>query len=218
MLYGQETVRANIRNRDGKRVFYLGAGDQLTSDARDWLQAQRIEILPASRARPERYRLLSGGYMEEKPEHMTHLHGDVLVEKTHPRIAFRGAMDSLEAELLLCGQAHPRLQKELAELLTLARELIRREVLNEPLEEGKLLGLTPQQLREHSHRPQDFYAKAHFMPDFSDPPAVLALNRVRCTVRNAELKAVAALPDREDILRALNRLSGAVYILMIREK
>jgi ethanolamine utilization cobalamin adenosyltransferase len=56
------------------------------------------------------------------------------------------------------------------------------------------------------------------MPDFSDSSAVLALNRVRCAVRNAELKAVAALTDREDLLRALNRLSSAVYILMIREK
>ena len=31
MLYNEEAVRANIRNRDGKRVFYLGKGDQLTS-------------------------------------------------------------------------------------------------------------------------------------------------------------------------------------------
>lgn len=218
MLYGLEAARANIRNRDGKRVFYLGTGDQLTSDARDWLRAERIEILPASQAKPERYRLLGGGYMEEKPERMTHLFSDVLVEKTHPRIAFRGAMDTLEAEILLCGRAHPHLQKELGEILGLARELIRREVLGEPVEEGLLLGLTPKQLRERSHRPQDFFGKSHFMPDFSDSAAVLGLNRVRCAARNAELKAVAAMPDREDLLRALNRMSSAVYILMIKEK
>ena len=37
MLYNEEAVRANIRNREGKRIFYLGKGDQLTSAARDYL-------------------------------------------------------------------------------------------------------------------------------------------------------------------------------------
>ena len=49
MLYTEESVRANLRNRDGKRVFFLGTGDQLTSSARDYLTRERIEILPASR-------------------------------------------------------------------------------------------------------------------------------------------------------------------------
>ena len=42
MLYTQEAVQANIRNKEGKRVFYLGKGHQLTSEARDYLQNQRI--------------------------------------------------------------------------------------------------------------------------------------------------------------------------------
>ena len=37
MLYDQKAVQENIRNKEGKRVFYLGKGHQLTSDARDWL-------------------------------------------------------------------------------------------------------------------------------------------------------------------------------------
>ena len=102
MLYTLQQARDNIRNREGKRVFYLGKGDQLTSEARDFLTRERIEILPGQAAKKDRYRLLGGGYLEEKPEHMTHLNGDVLVVKTHPRILFRGAMDTLEAELILC--------------------------------------------------------------------------------------------------------------------
>lgn len=218
MLYSQEAVRANIRNRDGKRVFYLAKGDQLTSDARDFLQRERIEILPAEQARPARYRLLNGGYIEEKPEHMTHLYGDVLVEKTHPRIAFRGAVDTLEAEILLCQLEVPHLCKELEEVLSLTRNLIRWEVLGEPVQVGTLCGLDEKQLREQSHRPQDFYGQPHFMPSAADGAAVLRLNRVRCAVRHAELKAVAAVPERQDILRALNRMSSCLYILMIREK
>ena len=218
MLYGWEDTRANVRNRDGKRVFYLGKGDQLTSDARDWLARERIEILPADKARPERYRLLTGGYMEEKPEHMTHLFGDVLVEKTHPRIAFRGAMDSLEAELLLCALEVPKWEKELTEALQLTRTLLRCEVMGEPVAEAPLGGLDAKALRERSHRPQDFYGQPHFMPAVSDGAAMLRLNKVRCAVRHGELMAVAAMPDRADLIRALNRLSSFVYLLMIREK
>ena len=218
MLYHLEAVKDNIRNREGKRVFYLGKGDQLTSDARDFLNRERIEILPAEQARPQRYRLLGGGYMEEKPEHMTHLNGDVLVPKTHPRIAFRGAMDTLEAELLLCQLAVPEFRQELAEILELARKLLRWEVLGEPAQEGKLCGLSQEELRSRSHRPQDFYGQPHFMPQVTDGAQVLQLNRVRCAARHAELQAVAAIPEREDILRALNRMSSMLYILMIQAK
>ncbi len=218
MLYGVEDARDNVRNRDGKRVFYLGKGDQLTSDARDWLSRERIEILPADKARPERYRLLSGGFMEEKPERMTHLFGDVLVEKTHPRIVLRGVMDILEAELLLCMLEVPKWETELGQILKLAREVIRREVLGEILPDAPLCGLSMEQLRSHSHRPQDFYGQAHFMPQVSDGANILRLNKVRAIARRAELAAVAAVPDREDILKAMNRMSSALYILMIREK
>ena len=47
MLYTEEMVRMNIRNREGKRVFYLGKGDTLTPGARDWLNRERISVLPA---------------------------------------------------------------------------------------------------------------------------------------------------------------------------
>ena len=224
MLFSLEAARANIRNQDGRRVFFLGKGDQLTSDARDFLNRERIEILPAEKARPQRYRLLSGGYLEEKPEHMTHLNGDVLVSKTHPRIAFRGAMDTLEAELLLCQLKAARYQKELGEILALARNILRWEVLGEPVREEKLCGLTQEELRTRSHRPQDFYGQPHFMPDVSDGETVLRLNRVRCAARETELKAAAAFTDaqgrveREDILRCLNRMSSMLYILMIQAK
>ena len=217
MLYTLESTRANIRNREGKRVFYLGEDDRLTAAAREYLVGEGIEILPASQAKPDDYQLLSGGICREKPEHMTHLHGNVLVPKTHPRIAFRGAMDTLEAELLLCGSIT-------GELLELARRLIRCEVLNEPVGEFTLYGLTADQQRSHSHFPQDHYGQPHFMPSYGDSPLLLQLNRARCAARNAELAATAAFLDpegnplRPDLLTALNRMSSMLYILMIQEK
>lgn len=220
MLFTRQTVQDNIRNREGKRVFYLGKGDQLTSDARDFLTRERIEILPASEAKPDRYRLLNGGYMDFKPEHMTHLNGDVLVEKTHPRILFRGAVDTLEAELLLCAaNATGEIRKQLEEALTYTRTLLRNEVLDEPVKAETLGGMDEKALRERSHRPQDFYGQPHFMPAPADKMLLLQVNKARCAARAAELYAVAAFPSgREDLLRAFNRLSSFLYLIMIQLK
>ena len=225
MLYSLEAVRANLRNREGKRVFYLGKGDQLTSQARDFLVRERIEILPADRAKPDEYRLLTGGTVTEKPEHMTHLHGNVLVMKTHPRIAFRGAIDTLEAELLLAQSVLCKpYDGQVGEVLEFARRLIRCDVLDEQVEDDKLCGLTAEELRVRSHRPQEFYGQPHFMPAAGDGEGILRVNRARCAARAAELSAVAAFSDREgnptrpDILKALNRLSSMLYIIMIQLK
>ena len=224
MLWDEQAVRANIRNRDGKRVYYLGKGDQLTSTARDFLRRERIEILPGSQARPERYRLLSGGYVEEKPEHMTHLNAEILVPKTHPRIRFRGKMDTLEAELILCQRIPGAPEAALGEILTLARKILRCDVLDESLIWDTLCGLSEQEQRERSHMPQDYYGQPHFMPQASDGSVIAGLNRTRCFAREAELAAVEAFSDREgnlireDIPKALNRMSSMLYLLMIQEK
>lgn len=224
MLWDEQAVRANIRNRDGKRVYYLGKGDQLTSTARDFLRRERIEILPGSQARPERYRLLSGGYAEEKPEHMTHLNGEVLVLKTHPRIRFRGKMDTLEAELILCQLVPGAPEGALGEILDFSRKILRCDVLEEPLRQDNLCGLTQDEQRERSHMPQDYYGQPHFMPQASDGSVIAGLNRARCFAREAELAAVEAFSDREgnllreDIPKALNRMSSMLYLLMIQEK
>ena len=218
MLYTRQAVQDNLRNREGKRVFYLGKGDQLTNDARDFLTRERIEILPADQAKPQRYRLLNGGYMEEKPEHMTHLNGDTLVPKTHPRIQFRGAVDTLEAEILLCGLELPRHREALAEILALTRQILQCEVLEKTLEERPLCGLTETEIRRRSHFPQEHYGQPHFMPDFADGQIILRLNKLRTLVRTTELAAQKAVPHRADLLKALNRMSSMVYLLMIEEK
>ena len=225
MLYDRKAVQENIRNQDGKRVFYLGKGHQLTSDARDWLSRERIPILPGEAAKPEGYRLLNGAVLTEKPEHMTHLNAEFLVPKTHPRIAFRGGMDSLEAALLLAAaESQGQIRTQLLEALSYTRYLLGQEVLEEPIVCKALGGMDEKQLRERSHRPQDFYGKPHFMPSPEDGKVLLLVNSARCKAREAELLAVKAfqdaegLPARLDLLRALNRLSSFLYLIMIQLK
>ena len=225
MLYSQENVRDNVRNREGKRVFFLRSGDTLTPSARDFLQRERIEILPAQMAEPSEYQLPNGAVFRQKPEHMTHLRDHILVEKSHPIIAFRGAMDTLQSELLLLQLSVPEpLRRDLGEILALCRHILRWEVMEEPAKWETLCGLTPAQQRCHSHDPQKYYGQPHFMPEFTDGTVLLQLNRVRCMARAAELAAARAFAtpegncSRPDLLQLLNRMSSMLYILMIRHK
>lgn len=225
MLYGKKEVQENIRNKEGKRVFYLGRGHQLTSDARDWLTAERIPILPGESAKPSEYHLLNGAVLAQKPEYMTHLNAEFLVEKTHPRIVFRGVMDSLEASLLLAAaETEGMIRTQLLEALAYTRYLLGQEVLEQSIACKALGGMNEKELRERSHRPQDFYGKPHFMPEPEDGKHLLLVNAARCKAREAELAAVRAfqnregLPQRLDLLQALNRLSSFLYLIMIQLK
>ncbi len=224
MVYTTQSVRDNIRNRDGKSVFFLGEGDRLTQEARDYLKSRDIPILPAAEAKIDAYRGLDGAQYTRKPESMTGLRGDVLVRKTHPVIAFRGAVDTLESEILLCQHFCPRWREPLSELLALARRLIRCDVMEEPVGDVVLGGLTEQMQRQRSHFPQKFYGIPHFMPEYTDGEVLLHLNHLRCITRQAELAAAEAFTDkngvctREDIVKALNRMSSTVYIWMLQQK
>lgn len=224
MLYNEEAVRANIRSRDGKRVFFLGKGDSLTSGARDYLTRERIAVLPGEQAPIREYQLPGGGTLGKKPEHMTHLHGNVLVKKNHPRIYFRGKLDSLEAELLLCQLEVPQKQAQLQEILALIRHLVRCDVMEEEIRLKGICGLTEEDIHHRSHFPQDYYGQPHFMPSSADGREILQLNRLRTLVRETELAAVNAFSDRDgvitrpDMVKTLNRVSSMLYILMIEMK
>ena len=219
MLYTLENVRDNLRTREGKRVFFLGAGDTLTSAARDFLTEQRIPILPAAEAKITRYETEDGAYFEEKPEHMTQLTGNLLVPKTHPRILFRGRLDSLEAELLLAIRELPDMARPLTEILGCVRKILRCEVLGESFVPEKLCGLTEAEQRQRSQFPQKYYGCPHFMPQAADSPAILRLNYLRTRIRETELAAAAGLwREQADLLPALNRLSSLAYILMLQCK
>lgn len=226
-LYTAEAVRANIRNKEGRRVFWLGKEDRLTPGARDYLREHHIEILPAEQARPPVYRDLLGGQYDTKPEELTHLNGEVLVPKTHPRIAFRGKMDSLQSLLLLAQKAagqqgYETVGRDLAQCLELTGKILSCDVLEEPLDGVTLGGLKAEQLRQRSHRPQDYYDQPHFMPHGGCSWTLLLVNRARTAAREAELALCHGFRDREgritrkDLLLAMNRLSSFLWILEIR--
>ena len=233
-LLTREDVR-RMSDNGTRGPVVVNRGEVLTPGARDWLAAHKIQAVypqgqeEADLGRQDRaqYRTLFGATLHEKPEHMTHLRGNVLVPKDHPRIAFRGMIDALEGEILLTQQAaadYPTLVEELEEVLAFVRNFIRCDVLEEPLGEIKLCGYTADQLREYSHYPDKYLNQPHFLPSHTDGAALLAVNKLRTLARRTELAAYAAFKDadgavtRGDIILGLNRLSSLLWIMMIKLK
>ncbi|MCJ8013547.1 cobalamin adenosyltransferase [Paenibacillus sp. KQZ6P-2] len=185
-----------------------------------------LDVEPATGGK-KRFRTLYGGFLETKPEHMTHLHGNMLVFKDHPRILFRGKLDSLETKILeaqiSCFKLNmTKLVDDLEEILQFVRRIVRCEVLSESIEEFNLLGMTPKELREQSHFPKKYFGLEHFQPSYDMGEAVVVINALRTLTRETELLAYQAFKkehgdvEREDIIRTLNRLSSLFWIIMFR--
>ena len=174
----------------------LPAGTQLSPAAREYCTERSITVTFT------------------KPEHMTHLHGDVLVPKTDPRIHLRGKLDSLQAQFLLgIAQANELgradYAADLGECFALAQAIMAAEVKEAPLPPPSLLGMDSAALRRASH---EHYVEPHA----GMGGLCLALNALRTQVRETELAACAL--DRLDLIEALNRMSSAVYLLFLKEQ
>ncbi|MDP4159128.1 MAG: phosphate propanoyltransferase [Bacillota bacterium] len=159
-----------------------------------------------------------------KPEHMTHLHNSELVEKTHPVIALRGKLDLFQCELVdvqlfLQDLGEEKLVQQLEEIADFARQLMVCEVKQEPFVFTTLIGLNPNELREHSHFPQKYYGVSHTPLSYTYGKVVAKLNLLRSRIREVELQANKAFTDKDgnctrgDLVQAYNRLSSTFYIM-----
>ena len=178
----------------------------------------------------------------EKSEWMTSLSGDLLVPKTHMRIAFRGLIDTLEAEVieaqvLAAGTGEPVASPRatgftesevctcLGEILEYLRAIMAAEVKETPLPPPFLFGMDSGEIHRRSHV---FVSDANgkpLLPAYTQGLLAARLNTLRAKVREAELLAVRVFgpaPDqahetsgalREDIILGLNRLSSALWWL-----
>jgi ethanolamine utilization cobalamin adenosyltransferase len=161
---------------------------------------------------------------EPKPEYMTHLSVNRLVPKTHGRIAFRGAVDSLEAEVIqaqvLAAELGEKSCREgLGEILKYLRDIMTAEVKEIPLAPPDLFGLSADELHHQSHDVKGTFGIDHPVPDYTMGALAARLNCLRTKVREAELLAVrvfGAGNEREDLVLAMNRLSSGVYWLFCR--
>ena len=186
--------------------------EAFSTDIRQGLQLQQRET--SYRSFPQ----LDG----KKPEHATHLTKSTLASKSHPRIALRGKLDTLQSETLLamCG-ATQWLAQALEDVLRLLRRILAAEFTGEALGIWKLDGMDAEQVHWASHHPEQFGYRSHILPDAENRQISLKLNRLRALTREAEICAVTAFEktgsvEREDLVLALNRLSSFLYVLQLR--
>jgi ethanolamine utilization cobalamin adenosyltransferase len=169
----------------------------------------------------------NGEKLDEKPETLTHLRGNQLIEKDAPLIVFRGKVDTLtamilEAQILGGEMENAAFIRDLQEILVFVRSLLSAEYQGTPLGTFRVLGLSSGELRERSHHPEKYFGCKHLLMDYTMGALSLRLNLLRTAARETELAAVSAFKDescpgkslRPDIVEALNRLSSIFYVLM----
>lgn len=218
--------------------FLLEEGDVVTPMAIEYADANKIKLQKPRKTQKNEmpvdasgftrggiryFDAVTGAAYAKKPEDMTHLSANLLVKKSHPRIAFRGALDCLEAQIMETQSVaqrnnSPELAQSLQEILLFVRSILAAEVKEIPFKAGGLIGYTSDELRSVSHNPQKYFGIGHPVPDYTMGEKIVRLNSLRTEVRRAELSAVNAFAGkRGDIVGALNRLSSAIYILILKE-
>lgn len=219
-LISEEEIKRTIEAEKPK-IYYIPEGRILSPAAKDYLNSHLIRIdVEKNRKCNEQ--------QKEKPEFMTHVYGQKLVMKDDPVIRYRGRMDRFQTEIIFAqcmiqnGGRYPAMIEDLEEILSVVRELIRCEVMNEPFVRDTIIGLTAEGLREHSHDPMKFYHVHPMTPSHHSMGLEHALlDMLRAGIREAETMAVVAFREgddvrRKDIIRALNRLSSALHIMMCK--
>lgn len=188
----------------------------ISQEAREYAQANGIKIIGKDdQSKPK------------KPEHMTNLNAKQLVLKNHPRIILRGKIDTfqaktLEVQILADELGHRNMVNMLGEVNDYARKILVADLMDKPLDDSiTLIGLNEQELRFVSQHPTQYFGVGHIAPSYKMGKLAIELNLLRAMSREVELAAINAFADgevrieRKDILRALNRLSSALYIMYL---
>lgn len=245
-VISESYLRTNFRKAIPE-TFKLEEGQILTPSASQLLGEKRVKVIrgdeescasqpesASTKAEAERgtgtkyVSALDGGLYETKPEHMTLLSGNWLVPKDHPCIVFRGRVDCCQGELLLLqAKAYEAGKKgmveDLSEILEQTRDIMHRDALDTTILERPIIGLTDAELRARVNDPETYFGIGHLRPTYDMGELLLGLNRLRTLVRELEVSAVSALREtfqleKIDIVQVLNRMSSALYIMMLKEK
>ncbi|MBZ1875886.1 ethanolamine utilization cob(I)yrinic acid a,c-diamide adenosyltransferase EutT [Klebsiella pneumoniae] len=202
-------LRANHTLSEGGEI-HLPADARLTPSARELLESrhlrvkfldrqgrlfveddeqtpQPVHVLTSSDHPPQACCELCHQPVGKKPDTLTHLTADTLVAKNDPRLG----------------------------------NIMRADALEEPLAAQSIAGFSEAQLHRLSHQPLRYLGHDHLVPEARHGRDVALLNLLRGKVREAEVTAAQVFitpqfaVQRADILQALNRLSSAVYVMMI---
>lgn len=245
MVITESHVRAKVK--EGIKKLKIEPRDILTPSAKQYLSEKCIELIKESNNKIEikksmnedkevmttesspKFRGLRNEFYIEKGEGLTHLWGNILVPKSNKRIVFRGELDILLSDWILLQKKsnerkNNKLSEDLQSIFLFIKNLIKAEITDSHLEKIDLLGMSYEKIRETSHNPKKFYGVDHlFGIDATYNEIILLLNRVRASVRKLELISLESYYTenglkKEEVNEALNRLSSAIYIMMLKGK
>jgi len=229
-LLAERKIRTRYIDDEG-RVYLEGesehAGEGEGEDAHDKQKSTRVHPLTSANRRPDSNCAACNSHVEQKTELLTLLDDTILVPKTHPRIRLRGKLDTLIAQTVLVQtlfdlpHRYPLLHKLLADLRSYMGNILRCEVTGEALSPLSMGELNDETIHTLSHQPLKYLGHDHILPEQEHGTNVASLNLIRALVREVELEACSVFIDdtfgltREDIVKGLNRLSSALYVLML---
>ena len=176
--------------------------------------------------------LLCHQKVDKKPDTLTHLDAQHLVSKNDPRLLFRGKLDSVISLAVLTqlqlqtpsdaiSPILPQLLRYMVDVRSALGNVLKAEVTQEPMGPIALGHLSDEMIHKISHNPLKYLGHDHLVPDVHQGLHVALLNVLRAQIREAELYAAQIYITRDfrvkrpDIMQVLNRLSSAVYVLMI---
>lgn len=225
--------------------YYLEKGAILTPSAKQFLHDKKIEITKIKNEQEQnkktteksieksvvaKYKGVMGEVYFEKPEYMTQLSENILIKKNHKIIFFRSKIDNFLSELILIEKQvntdkNKGLKEDFKSIKQFLDEIIKAEVLNTKLDKDlKIFNLSLEKIREISHNPKKYFSMDHLFSISSENNLrTLYLNKLRTLIREVEVTAVDAFVSdskvqKIDLLKALNRLSSAIYIMMLKEE
>ncbi|WP_373076619.1 ethanolamine utilization protein [Fusobacterium varium] len=236
----------NLYRKEEFKKYVVENGTIMTPSARQFLADKGIEIVKeeaveektavqekviervVEKAITPKYIGVAGESYFEKPEHMTQISGNILVKKNDERIIFRGKLDSLQAKWLILQKefenyGNEKLQKDMESVAIFIKKIVSAEVLDMEMEEIKVLEETLDKIKEISHNPKKFFGIGNlFDISIKNSILVLKLNEMRGSSREIEIAGVTAFSNekgiiiKKEILKALNRLSSVIYVMMLK--
>lgn len=212
------------------RVRFVDAAGRVfaeTPGATDEPARQRLHPLTGSAEFAKPACQLCGQEVARKPEALTHLDGHALVPKNDPRLKLRGKLDTAIAHAVWAqselsdDEQRSTLGRWLADIRSALGNVLRAEVTGETVPLVRMGDLDDEAIHRLSHDPLRYFGHDHIVPEQAQGATIARLNLLRAQIREAELAAADVYIDREfnvsrpDLLQALNRLSSAVYVLML---
>lgn len=209
------------------RVRYADEAGRVFVDTGDGDERARVHPLTGSAERHAAHCQLCHQEIKAKPESMTHLNATTMVAKNDARIVLRGRIDTAIAQAVLlqaewqASGLPVTLQAMLADVRGALGNVLRAEAMDEPVPPIMLGELNAEQIHLISHKPLQYLGHDHIVPSIEHGLVVARLNLLRALIREVEVAAAQAFIDKDfaisrgDLMQALNRLSSAVYVLML---